>query len=141
MRLACRVIGLARFKNRGIPKDDHIPCLFGLLDQNFREDRVVVISGDIRHSRVARSNAFLLKTMGAEVRFVAPASLMPTDVEELGVIPYHRLEPALDGAEAVMMMISRLPSNTSKPMCKLRKRLPKRPKSARNNRGVDYLQS
>jgi aspartate carbamoyltransferase catalytic subunit len=68
------------------------------------EDRVVVISGDIRHSRVARSNAFLLRTMGAEVRFVAPASLMPTDVEELGVIPYHRLEPALDGAEAVMML-------------------------------------
>jgi aspartate carbamoyltransferase catalytic subunit len=66
--------------------------------------RVIVIAGDIRHSRVARSNAFLLRTMGAEVRFVAPASLMPTDVEELGVVPFHRLEPALDGAEAVMML-------------------------------------
>lgn len=64
----------------------------------------VVIAGDIRHSRVARSNAFLLRSMGATVRFVAPASLMPADVEELGVEPYYRLEPALDGADAVMML-------------------------------------
>ncbi|MCJ7755229.1 MAG: aspartate carbamoyltransferase catalytic subunit [Thermoanaerobaculales bacterium] len=64
----------------------------------------VVIAGDIRHSRVARSNAFLLGKMGAEVRFVAPASLLPLDVEELGVIPYVRLEPALEGADVVMML-------------------------------------
>ena len=37
----------------------------------------VVIAGDIRHSRVARSNAFLLTRMGAEVRFAAPPSLLP----------------------------------------------------------------
>jgi len=64
----------------------------------------VVIAGDIRHSRVARSNAFLLTKMGAEVRFVAPASLLPFDVEELGVSSFYRLEPALEGADVVMML-------------------------------------
>jgi len=64
----------------------------------------VVIAGDISHSRVARSNAFLLGKMGAEVRFAAPASLMPLGVEKLGVKPFHRLEPALEGADVVMML-------------------------------------
>ncbi|MEE4270461.1 MAG: aspartate carbamoyltransferase catalytic subunit [Thermoanaerobaculales bacterium] len=64
----------------------------------------VVIAGDIRHSRVARSNAFLLTRMGAEVRFVAPASLLPVDVESLGVKAFRRLEPALEGADVVMML-------------------------------------
>ncbi len=64
----------------------------------------VVIAGDIRHSRVARSNAFLLMKMGAEVRFVAPASLLPLDVEDLGVSTFLRIEPALEGADVVMML-------------------------------------
>jgi aspartate carbamoyltransferase catalytic subunit len=64
----------------------------------------VVIAGDIRHSRVARSNAFLLDKMGAEVRFAAPASLLPAGVEELGVKTFVRLEPALEGADVVMML-------------------------------------
>jgi aspartate carbamoyltransferase catalytic subunit len=64
----------------------------------------VVICGDIRHSRVARSNAFLLTRMGAEVRFVAPASLLPARVESLGVTTHLRLEPALEDADVVMML-------------------------------------
>ncbi len=64
----------------------------------------VVIAGDIRHSRVARSNAFLLTKMGAEVRFVAPASLLPVEVESLGVQAFRRLEPALEEANVVMML-------------------------------------
>jgi len=64
----------------------------------------VVIAGDIRHSRVARSNAFLLKKMGAEVRFAAPASLLPVGVEELGAETFLRFEPALEGADVVMML-------------------------------------
>lgn len=64
----------------------------------------VVIAGDIRHSRVARSNAYLLTKMGAEVRFVAPASLLPADVESLGVSAYRRIEPALEDADVVMML-------------------------------------
>ncbi len=68
------------------------------------EGLTVVIAGDIRHSRVARSNAFLLNKMGASVRFAAPASLMPVRVGELGVEVHHRLEPALEGADVVMML-------------------------------------
>ncbi len=68
------------------------------------EGLTVVIAGDIRHSRVARSNAFLLNKMGASVRFAAPASLMPVRAEELGVEVHHRLEPALEGADVVMML-------------------------------------
>lgn len=68
------------------------------------EGLTVVVAGDIRHSRVARSNALLLSKMGAKVRFVAPASLLPVEVEELNAEPYLRLEPALDGADAVMML-------------------------------------
>ena len=64
----------------------------------------VVIAGDIRHSRVARSNAFLLRKMGAEVRFAAPASLLPPGVEDLGVKAFLRLEPALENADVVMML-------------------------------------
>ena len=64
----------------------------------------VAIAGDIRHSRVARSNAFLLKKMGADVRFAAPASLLPVGVEELGVATELRLEPAIEGADVVMML-------------------------------------
>jgi len=74
--------------------------------QRFRnfEGLKVVIAGDIRHSRVARSNAFLLTKMGAEVRFVAPASLLPLDAEDLGVNTFLRIEPALEGADVVMML-------------------------------------
>jgi aspartate carbamoyltransferase catalytic subunit len=68
------------------------------------EGLTVVIAGDIRHSRVARSNAFLLNKMGANVRFAAPASLLPAGVEELGVTTFLRLEPALEGADVVMML-------------------------------------
>ncbi len=64
----------------------------------------VVIAGDIRHSRVARSNALLLTKMGAEVRFVAPASLLPVGAEALGATAYLRMEPALEGADVVMML-------------------------------------
>jgi len=68
------------------------------------EGLTVTIAGDIRHSRVARSNAYLLTKMGATVRFAAPASLMPLGAETLGVEVHHRLEPALEGADVVMML-------------------------------------
>ncbi len=68
------------------------------------EGLTVVIAGDIRHSRVARSNAYLLAKMGASVRFAAPASLMPLEAEVLGAEVHHRLETALEGADVVMML-------------------------------------
>ncbi|MBK8257086.1 MAG: aspartate carbamoyltransferase catalytic subunit [Polyangiaceae bacterium] len=64
----------------------------------------VAICGDVLHSRVARSNAHLLTTAGATVRFAAPHTLMPVEAEKLGVHVFHRIEPALEGADVVMML-------------------------------------
>ena len=68
------------------------------------EGLTVVIAGDLVHSRVARSNAHLLTTMGAEVRFAGPRTLLPAACESLGVSVFDRLEPALEGADVVMML-------------------------------------
>ena len=64
----------------------------------------VVICGDILHSRVARSNILALTALAAEVRVVAPATLMPAAIERMGVTPYSDFDAALDGADVVMML-------------------------------------
>ena len=64
----------------------------------------VTICGDILHSRVARSNIHCLTTLGAEVRVCAPPALMPAEIEQLKVTPYHDFNAALDGADVVMML-------------------------------------
>ncbi|WP_448585196.1 aspartate carbamoyltransferase catalytic subunit [Thermaurantiacus sp.] len=64
----------------------------------------VAICGDILHSRVARSNFHLLTLMGAEVRAVAPPTLMPPDVAQFGVTPFHRMDEGIAGADVVMML-------------------------------------
>jgi aspartate carbamoyltransferase catalytic subunit len=64
----------------------------------------IAICGDVAHSRVARSNAHLLRTMGARVRVAAPRTLLPAAAEELGVTVYDRVEPAIEGADVVMML-------------------------------------
>ena len=67
------------------------------------EDLVVVVVGDIRHSRVARSDIAALVTLGvAEVRVAAPRTLLPTEVESLGVRVFDDLDTALDGADVIM---------------------------------------
>ena len=68
------------------------------------ENLVVAICGDILHSRVARSNILLLMACGAEVRLVAPSTLLPADVEALGVKAFRDMRKGLDGADVVMML-------------------------------------
>lgn len=65
---------------------------------------VVTICGDVMHSRVARSNALLLRLFGTEVRVVAPRTLMPPAMEQYGVKVFDALEPALEGADVVMVL-------------------------------------
>ena len=67
---------------------------------------VVAISGDVLHSRVARSNALLLGALGAEVRLCGPRTLMPRHAEALGptVRAFENLDEALEGADVVMML-------------------------------------
>src|SRR5215204_4370310 len=58
----------------------------------------IAICGDIRHSRVARSNAKLLSRLGVDVRLAGPPSLMPDDVPALSI------DEAVEGADVVMML-------------------------------------
>lgn len=65
----------------------------------------VVIVGDILHSRVARSNVWLLHTLGASVSLVAPATLLPLGMENWPVNVYYSLDEALaQDPDAVMML-------------------------------------
>ncbi|HEY8432950.1 MAG TPA: aspartate carbamoyltransferase catalytic subunit [Sandaracinaceae bacterium] len=64
----------------------------------------VTICGDIAHSRVARSNALLLRMFGSRVRVVGPRTLLPPHAESLGVEVYDRLEPAFEGANVIMVL-------------------------------------
>ncbi|MEW6338037.1 MAG: aspartate carbamoyltransferase catalytic subunit [Acidobacteriota bacterium] len=68
------------------------------------EGQVVVIVGDIEHSRVARSDILLLSRMGARVRVAGPPSLIPCGIEALGCEVHHRMEEAVAGADVVMML-------------------------------------
>lgn len=64
----------------------------------------VVIAGDIAHSRVARSNIWLLTKMGARVVVCAPPTLLPPRIEEMGVEATTDLDGALEGSDVVMTL-------------------------------------
>ena len=64
----------------------------------------VAICGDIRHSRVARSNIWALTKLGAHVRVAAPRTLLAPGLAEMGASVHERIEPALEGADVVMML-------------------------------------
>ncbi len=64
----------------------------------------VAICGDILHSRVARSNIHLLNVMGARVRLVAPPTLLPAQVDRLGVDVCHDMREGLANCDIVMML-------------------------------------
>ena len=65
----------------------------------------VTIVGDVLHSRVARSNLWLLTALGASVRFVAPATLLPIGIGAWPVETLHDLDVAIDDAPDVLMML------------------------------------
>ena len=64
----------------------------------------VAIIGDILHSRVARSNIYGLSKMGARVVVAGPATMMPRDIEQMGVQAFTKLEDAIMDADVVMML-------------------------------------
>ena len=64
----------------------------------------VAICGDILHSRVARSNIALLNIMGARIRVVAPRTLLPADIERLGVEVFHDMARGLADVDIIMML-------------------------------------
>ena len=64
----------------------------------------IAICGDILHSRVARSNIYLLNMLGAEVNIVAPTNLMPKDLEKFGVNKFSDMKKGLKNCDIVMML-------------------------------------
>ena len=64
----------------------------------------IAICGDILHSRVARSNIYLLNMLGAEVNIVAPTNLMPKEIEKFGVNTFTDMKKGLKNCDIVMML-------------------------------------
>ena len=64
----------------------------------------IAICGDILHSRVARSNIYLMNMLGAEVNVVAPKTLLPHSIERLGVNVFTDMKKGLDKCDIVMML-------------------------------------
>lgn len=73
----------------------------------------VLIVGDILHSRVARSNIFGLRAMGASVSLCAPPTLLPARIEEFGVTLYSDLERAIASCDAAIVLRLQLERETA----------------------------
>jgi aspartate carbamoyltransferase catalytic subunit len=102
-RIASNVI------NAGDGKHEH-PTQ-GLLDMLTIRDHMgrldgvkVCIVGDVLHSRVARSNISGLRKVGAQVAVCGPRTLLPANVEELGVTVFKRIEEAIEWADALNVL-------------------------------------
>jgi aspartate carbamoyltransferase catalytic subunit len=79
--------------------------LMTVVEEKGRIDGLTVtIIGDIAHSRVARSNIQAFTKLGAEVRVAGPPTMIPAQVETLGVKAFRSLREALDGADVVMAL-------------------------------------
>jgi aspartate carbamoyltransferase catalytic subunit len=68
------------------------------------EGRRVCMCGDVLHSRVARSNIYGLKALGAEVAVCGPRSLLPNAINEMGVQVFDRIEAAIEWADALNVL-------------------------------------
>ncbi len=83
-------------------------ALLDLLTVKLEKGRIdglsVAIVGDILHSRVARSNIYAFRKMGAEVCIAAPPPMIPAAVETLGVKAFTSLREAIEGADVVMAL-------------------------------------
>ncbi len=102
-KVACSVV------NAGDGAHEHpTQALLDALTIRRRKGRIagliVTICGDVLHSRVARSNILLLNALGAQVRVVAPSTLLPRCIEQMGVEVHRRMADGLKDADVVMML-------------------------------------
>ena len=101
-RVDCPII------NAGDGAHEHpTQALLDLLTIRGRKGRIegltVAIVGDIVHSRVARSDVFALRTLGANVRFVGPPTFLPPELREWGEVCYD-LQEGIRGVDVIMML-------------------------------------
>ncbi|MBD3235259.1 MAG: aspartate carbamoyltransferase catalytic subunit [Candidatus Eisenbacteria bacterium] len=99
----------ARIVNAGDGQHEHpTQALLDLFTIREKKGRIaglkVAILGDVRHSRVARSNIWGLTKLGAEVSLVAPRTLLPVEVERMGVRVVHDLRDGLRDADVVYLL-------------------------------------
>ncbi len=102
-RVRCAVV------NAGDGRHEHpTQALLDLFTMRRHKGRIegltVAIVGDIANSRVARSNIHALTKLGARVRVCGPPTLLPPQVERMGVEAFWRVDEALDGADVVMAL-------------------------------------
>ncbi|MCJ8157560.1 aspartate carbamoyltransferase catalytic subunit [Sphingomonas sp. LaA6.9] len=95
--------------NAGDGRHEHpTQALLDALTIRRRKGRIaglrVAICGDVLHSRVARSNILALTALAAEVRVIAPPTLMPPAVERMGVTAFTDFDAGIEGADVVMML-------------------------------------
>jgi len=95
--------------NAGDGRHEHpTQALLDALTIRRRKGRIaglkVAICGDILHSRVARSNILALTALSAEVRVIAPPTLMPAAIERMGVTAHGDFDEGIAGADVVMML-------------------------------------
>jgi aspartate carbamoyltransferase catalytic subunit len=64
----------------------------------------IAIVGDIMHSRVAKSNIYSLTKLGAKIRLIGPPTLIPGEMEEIGVRVFHSMDAGLKDVDVVMML-------------------------------------
>ena len=64
----------------------------------------VAIIGDVLHSRVARSNIYLLKKLGAKIRVICPPTLLPPEIEKLNIKVYKNLDDGLNNVDIIMVL-------------------------------------
>lgn len=101
--LECPVI------NAGDGAHEHpTQALLDLLTVRQKKGRIdglsVAIVGDIAHSRVARSNIYGFSKLGAAVRVAGPPTMIPPDIESLGVKAFTNMREAIDGVDVIMML-------------------------------------
>ncbi|RJF91446.1 aspartate carbamoyltransferase catalytic subunit [Sphingomonas cavernae] len=95
--------------NAGDGRHEHpTQALLDALTIRRRKGRIaglrVAICGDVLHSRVARSNILALTSLAAEVRVIAPPTLMPPAIERMHVTPFTDFDTGIEGADVVMML-------------------------------------
>ncbi len=95
--------------NAGDGQHEHpTQALLDLLTLRDRFGRIdglkVCIVGDVLHSRVARSNIWGLRALGAEVAVCGPPTLVPREIGELGVTTFRRVEEAIEWADALNVL-------------------------------------
>ena len=102
-KVNCSVIN-AGDGRREHPTQALLDALTIITRKNKIEGLKIAICGDILHSRVARSNIYLLSMLGAEVNIIAPTNLMPKEIEKFGVNIFTNMKKGLKDCDIVMML-------------------------------------